>query len=86
MRVEDVNEEMTLGIPEGEYETMAGFILHLLHRIPKQGEQIKYKDLKFVITRMTGVKIEEVLVTKEKPAEAKKAASTSAPENNPAGD
>ena len=80
MRVEDVNEEMALGIPEGEYETMAGFILHLLHRIPKQGEQIKYKDLKFVITRMTGVKIEEVLVTKEKPAEMKKADATSATE------
>lgn len=66
MRVEEVDEEMGLGLPEGDYETVAGFILHLLHRIPKQGEQIKYKNLKIVITRMSGVKIEEVMVTKEK--------------------
>ena len=72
MRIEDVNEEMGLGLPEGDYETVAGFILHLLHRIPKQGEQIKYKDLKIVITKMTGVKIDEVLVTKEKEQVARK--------------
>jgi CBS domain containing-hemolysin-like protein len=66
MRIEDVNEEMGLGLPEGDYETVAGFILHLLHRIPKQGEQIKYKDLKIVITKMSAVKIDDVLVTKEK--------------------
>jgi putative hemolysin len=79
MRVEDINEEMALGIPDGDYETVAGFILHLLHRIPKQGETMKYKDLKIVITKMTGVKIEEVLVTREMtPAETKKTDTTSA--------
>jgi putative hemolysin len=66
MRIEEANEEMKLNLPEGDYETVAGFVLHLLGRIPKQGEQIKYKDLKLVITKMSGVKIEEVLVTKEK--------------------
>jgi putative hemolysin len=67
MRVEDVNEQMELGLPEGDYETMAGFILHLLSRIPKQGDQLKYKNLKIVITKMQGAKIIEVLVTKEVP-------------------
>jgi len=67
MRVEEANEEMGLGLPEGNYETVAGFILHLLQRIPRQSEHLRYKDLKMVITRMRGVKIEEVLVTREKP-------------------
>lgn len=66
MRVGEVNEELGLGLPEGDYETVAGFILHLLRRLPKQGEQLKYKGLKLVITRMRGVKVEEVLVTREK--------------------
>jgi putative hemolysin len=66
MHVDEVNEKMGLDLPEGDYETVAGFILHLLGRIPSQGEQLKYKDLKIAITRMTGVKINEVLVTKEK--------------------
>ncbi len=66
MRVEEANEEMKLGLPEGSYKTVAGFILHLLQRIPKQGENLRYKELKMIITRMRGVKIEEVLVSKEK--------------------
>lgn len=67
MRIEEANEEMDLDLPEGEdYETVAGFILNLLGHIPRQGEQLKYKDLKIVITKMRGLKIEEVLLTKEK--------------------
>ncbi len=69
MRVKEANEEMGLGLPEGNYETVAGFILHLLQRIPKQSEHLRYKDLKIVITRMRGVKIEEILVTREKPVQ-----------------
>ena len=67
MRVDEVNEQMELGLPKDGYETMAGFILNLLSRIPKQGEQLKYKDLKIVITKVQGAKIIEVLVTKEVP-------------------
>jgi putative hemolysin len=69
MRIEEANEKLGLGLPEGDYETVAGFALHLLGRIPRQGEQLRYRDMKLVITRMRGVKIEEVMVTKEKPRE-----------------
>ncbi len=66
MRIEEANEEMGLELPEGDYETVAGFILDLLGHIPKRGEQLRYKGLKIVITKMRGLKIEEVLLTKEK--------------------
>jgi putative hemolysin len=66
MRIEEVNEELGLELPEGDYETVAGFVLHLLGRIPKQGKQLKYQGLKMVITKMKGHKIEEILLTKEK--------------------
>jgi CBS domain containing-hemolysin-like protein len=66
MRIEEANEEMELGLPESDdYETVAGFILHLLGRIPELNEQLRYKGLKIVITEMRGVKIEKVMVTKE---------------------
>ena len=67
MRVEQANEELELGLPEGNYKSVAGFILYLLQRIPRQGENMRYKNLKIIITKMHGVKIEEILVTKEKP-------------------
>ena len=65
-RIEEANEELELNLPSGDYETVAGFILSHLGRIPKQGEHFKYQNLKFVITEMRGMKIEKVIVTREK--------------------
>ena len=70
MRVEEANDEMKLNIPEGDdYETVAGFVLDLLGHIPKQGEQLKYKNFKIVMTEMRGMKIEKIRLIKEKHAE-----------------
>ena len=68
LRVEEVNEELDLSLPTGDYETVAGFILSHLGRIPKQGEHLRYKDLKLTILEMRGRKLERILVTKEKDA------------------
>jgi putative hemolysin len=66
MRIEDINAEMNLALPEGDYETVAGFVLKVLGHIPTPGEQLRFKDLKLEITRMEGLKIEEILITREK--------------------
>ncbi|MCH8864427.1 MAG: HlyC/CorC family transporter [Chloroflexi bacterium] len=79
MRIEEVNEEMELELPEGDYETVAGFVLHLLGHIPRTNEQLKYKDMKLVITEMKGLKIEKILLTREKrpePLSERKASGT----------
>jgi len=65
-RIEEANEELELSLPGGDYETVAGFILSQLGRIPNEGEQFKYQNLKFVITEMRGMKIAKVVVTREK--------------------
>ena len=66
MRIEEANEELEINLPEGEYETVAGFVLDLLGHIPKPGQRLRYKGLKLAITEMRGVKIEKILLTKEK--------------------
>jgi len=65
MRIEEANEEMGLELPEGDYETVAGFVLDILGYIPRQNEQLRYKGLKLVVTEMRGLKIEKILLTKE---------------------
>ena len=73
MRIEEANEEMELELPEGEdYETVAGLLLSLLGHIPKPNEQLRYKGLKLVITEMRGLKIEKILLTKERQAAAQR--------------
>ncbi|MGQ9573335.1 MAG: hemolysin family protein [Dehalococcoidia bacterium] len=64
MSIHDANEELDLGLPEGEYETVAGFVLSQLGHIPREGEQLSYNSLRLVVTRMHGRKIERVLVTR----------------------
>jgi len=76
MRIEDANQEMNLELPEGDYETVAGLVLDLLGHIPRRGEQLRYNDLKLVITKMRGHKIEEILLTKERRSQESNAAST----------
>jgi putative hemolysin len=69
MRIDEANEEMGLGLPEDdEYETVAGFILSLLGHIPRTNEQLWYRGLKMVVTEMRGLKIEQILLTIERPA------------------
>ncbi len=81
MRIDEVNEEMGLELPEGEdYETVAGFVLSLLGHIPRRHEQLRYNGLKMVITEMKGLKIEKILLTKEKQAQAARKAHSQAPE------
>lgn len=65
MRVDEANEELGLGLPHGDYETVAGFILRLLGHIPREGEQVRYDGMKLVVVEMHGLKIEKILVTKE---------------------
>ena len=40
--VDDVNDEYALDLPTGEYDTIAGFIIHHLGRIPEEGELVEY--------------------------------------------
>jgi len=65
MRIEEANEEMELELPEGDYETVAGFVLDLLGHIPRENEQLRYKGLKLVVTEMRGPRIEKIELTKE---------------------
>ena len=58
--ISEVNERLGLNIPEGDYQTVAGFILERLGRIPAEGDGVEYRDLVLTVKVMQGVKIEEV--------------------------
>jgi putative hemolysin len=64
MSIYDANEELELSIPDGDYETVAGFVLSALGHIPKEGEQVQGDGFRMVVAEVQGVKIERVRVTK----------------------
>ncbi len=64
-RVDEVNEALGLDLPTApDYETVAGFLLFLIRRIPRQGEQINYRDLRFTVLKMVGPRIDRLRVEK----------------------
>jgi len=65
LRIEDANEYLGLEIPQGEYQTVAGFILTLLGHFPAEGEEATHDGLKLVIQRVKDNRILEILVTWE---------------------
>ena len=52
-------------INEGDYNTLAGLILHELGYLPAVSEIIKGKDFEFEIMDMDGPKIDKVLITRK---------------------
>lgn len=63
--ISEINEKLHLNIPEGEYETFAGFVLELLDKIPTEGERVRFKDLTFLIEKMKGKRIKTILIKRE---------------------
>lgn len=58
--IPEINEELDLGLPEGDYQTVAGFILDSLGRIPEEGDMVEFENLRMTVKEMNGVKIETV--------------------------
>jgi CBS domain containing-hemolysin-like protein len=65
MRLEEANEDLGLDLPDSEaYETVAGFILTHLQRLPTEGEAFRYRGIRLRVLKMRGPRIEQVEITR----------------------
>lgn len=69
-RIETERIEGRFGVtlPEGKYETLAGFILHLIRKIPLTGDVIRHDTLEMVIVSADERSIRKVKIRKVKEA------------------
>jgi putative hemolysin len=58
--IENLQEQLGLELPEGEFETMGGFIIAQLGHIPLIGEQIELDKYRIVVTKSDKKKIYDV--------------------------
>ena len=64
MEIEDLNERFHLDLPESDdYQTIAGYLLHLQEAIPAVGERIETEQYDFEVVRKTAARIELVKLT-----------------------
>ena len=60
VEIDLINEKHELKIPEGDYETIGGYIISKLGRIPVQGETVNIDNFTILIARASSHKIEVV--------------------------
>jgi CBS domain containing-hemolysin-like protein len=61
--LEEVNERLSLNLPlVDEYQTLGGFVLYYLQRIPTQGEIFRYETLEFTISVAEGPRLKLIQV------------------------
>ncbi|EID78011.1 MULTISPECIES: hemolysin family protein [Rhodococcus] len=62
--VEDFEEATGLTLPDGPYETVAGFLLHRLQRVPQLGDSITFDGHIFTVSALDGRRISRIRVTR----------------------
>jgi CBS domain containing-hemolysin-like protein len=60
LEIDYLNEKYDLEIPEGDYNTLGGYIIFCSERIPAVGEIIHHEPFEFVIKTLKGARLEEV--------------------------
>ena len=70
--VHELNERLALNIPEnGQYVTLAGFLLAKAGHIMKEGEEVEFEDCVFRVEQMIGRRIMRVRLTRSVPEPVK---------------
>jgi CBS domain containing-hemolysin-like protein len=60
--IEKVQQMVSLQLPEGDYETLGGFLLYKMGKIPKRKDALKYGNVLFVIEDADVKSIKEVMI------------------------
>jgi len=63
--IEEVNEALDLNLDDPHYDTIAGYVLGRLGRIPKVGDQIELDGIRMKVQSMDGMRIERLEFTRD---------------------
>lgn len=69
LEIDYLNEKYELGLPEGEYHTLSGFVVTEAERVPDQDESLELKGFTMVMEEVSNTRIETIHLTKEEPQE-----------------
>ncbi|MBM4333260.1 MAG: HlyC/CorC family transporter [Deltaproteobacteria bacterium] len=63
MEVDHINENLKFGLPKGDYETLGGFVLERMGRVPLPGEGFRFQGILFEVLKADERSVSEVLAT-----------------------
>ena len=62
--LEELSSQSGIEIPEGPYETLSGFVMHFLGRIPHDGDLINLNGLRIAVLSMEGKRVGRILISR----------------------
>jgi CBS domain containing-hemolysin-like protein len=65
--VEELEDYLNVELPEGKFESVGGFVISLLGKVPSINERLAYNDLEMVIEAANSRKIEKIRIRKISP-------------------
>ncbi len=68
LEVEKLEEHLDIRLPAGDFESVGGFVIHLLGRIPKVNEKVPFEDFTIIVRKADQRKIEKLLITRKPPS------------------
>jgi len=63
LNLDDFEDETGVELPEGPYETVAGFLMAQLGRLPQVGDWVDYDEHRITVRELEGRRVGRVLVT-----------------------
>ncbi len=63
MEIDHINEQLKLRLPKDDYETLGGFMLDRLGRVPHTGESFRLQGITFEVRKADDRSVQEVLIT-----------------------
>jgi CBS domain containing-hemolysin-like protein len=64
MSIDEVNELLNVNLPHDEWDTVGGLVFGLTGRVPTRGEAVRFDSIEFVTERVTGRRIQKVVIKK----------------------
>jgi putative hemolysin len=63
LNLDDFEDETGVELPEGPYETVAGFLMAQLGRLPQVGDSVEFGERRITVQELEGRRVGRVLVT-----------------------
>lgn len=66
INIDDLNEALEVELPTDGFETLGGFIFNQMGKIPEEGEEFEYNELRFIIEEVSKQRISRVRILKKR--------------------
>lgn len=62
IKLDDLNDAIHTSLHSDDYDSLGGFIIELLDKLPDEGEEADYKNIHFKVTKLNKNRIERILM------------------------